>query len=140
QIWTRPLRRRLPGGSLSLGPGPLSTRRGDSASSDPQLRGVRGQCHRRPPGAQLGPLQRLPQRVRGRCLRAPLFRAPRYPQSDYPPLSLEPPPALAAPAFGTLESQIDANGAAGISLREVSLFLLYRANARRNLFSRNYLR
>ena len=107
QIWTRPLRRRLPGGSLSPGPGPLSPRRGDPASGDPHLRRVRRQHHRCPPGAQLGPLQRLTQRVRRRCLRVPLLRASRCPQSDCPSLSLVPPRALAAPAVGTLESQID---------------------------------
>ena len=101
QTWTRPLRRRLPGGSLSPGPGPLSPRRGDSASGDPHLRRVRRQYHRCPPGAQLGPLQRLAQRVRSGCFRVDLFRASRCPQSDCPSLSLVPPRALAAPAAGT---------------------------------------
>ena len=86
--------------AVSPGPRPFSPRRRRFAPGEPHHLGVRRQHFRRPPGAQLGPLQRLAQRVRRRGGRVSLVCPARCPQSDHPPLSLDAPAAWAASASG----------------------------------------
>src|SRR4051812_43389012 len=105
-----PLRRRLPSDFISSRAGPFSAGRWPFVPGNAHHLGIRRQCFRRSPRAQLGPLQRLAQRFRRRGVEAALLRAHGCPQPDRPSRSPEWSLALAAPLLGLSNRKLTRTG------------------------------